>query len=54
MPAKKDDKIRVRFLGNHRTYDANKEYDLPVNEANEYTGMGIAVIVEPAVAGEEE
>lgn len=54
MPAKKDDKIRVRFLGNHRTYDAGKEYDLSVDEANEYTGLGIAVIVEPVASGEEE
>lgn len=54
MPAKKDDKIRVRFLGNHRIYDAGKEYDLSADEANEYTGLGIAVIVEPAPAGEEE
>lgn len=46
--------VRVRMLGNIREYEVGREYDLPVQEANQLTGIGFAVAVETAPAAEEE
>lgn len=43
---------RIKMLGNHREYEVGHEYDVPVDEANALSGMGLAVIVPPAA--EEE
>jgi len=47
---------RVKMLGNFREYEVDKEYDLELDLANQFTGMGIAVFVEqkPAAAPAKE
>ncbi|MGD9938614.1 MAG: hypothetical protein AB7T74_02310 [Clostridia bacterium] len=52
MPEKKKT-IRVRMRGNHRQYDNGKTYEMTEAEANELTGLGIAVI-EAAAPAEED
>jgi hypothetical protein len=46
--------IRVRMLGNHLEYEAGKEYDLPVEKANRFTGSGFAVPAAALKKDEEE
>jgi hypothetical protein len=53
MPATKT--VKVRMLGNFRDYEVGKDYDLPVELANQLTGIGYARLVdEKAPAVEEE
>jgi hypothetical protein len=35
--------IKIKFLGNHDKYEANKVYELSENEAFKYLTIGIAV-----------
>lgn len=46
--------VRIRMLGNHRTYVVGESYDVPEGEANELTGLGIATIETAAAAPAEE
>jgi hypothetical protein len=41
---------RVKMLGNYGVYEVGKEYDLPVDLANQLSGMGFAASVSPAPA----
>ena len=37
--------VRVKMLGNYDKYEVGKEYDVPIEKANQLTGIGFAVIV---------
>ena len=39
---------RIKMLGNQWEYEVGKEYDVDLDTANNLTGMGMAILVEPA------
>jgi hypothetical protein len=46
MPAVKT--AKVRMLGNYQELEVGQTYDLPIERANQLTGIGFAVVVEDA------
>lgn len=49
-----EETIRIRMLGNMWEYTVGEEYEVSVERANQLTGLGMAVLVQPdAAAGEE-
>lgn len=38
--------IKIRMLGNVREYENGKEYAVLTEEANQITGLGMAVVVQ--------
>jgi hypothetical protein len=46
--------VKVKMLGNHLELEVGKVYDLPVDRANQLTGIGYAAIAESAEELPEE
>lgn len=45
--------VRVKMLGNYQEFEVGREYDIPVERANQLAGMGFAVVVADVPAVKE-
>jgi hypothetical protein len=45
---------RIKMLGNMWEYVVGEEYDVPLDRANQLTGLGMAVLVEDQAQPAEE